>query len=102
MSPIPYRALLQYAATDQCVAQAGVDVSKHGGHAYPGMEKVYNEDLFVREDSAHGSTFKGSDGIAYMNGNGAHTSGDSVLRARVRLLVDRKERNIKAHTRQMI
>ncbi len=22
--------------------QAGVDVSKHGGHAYPGMEHLYN------------------------------------------------------------
>ena len=26
-------------------AQAGVDVSKHGGHAYPGMEDVYNVEL---------------------------------------------------------
>ena len=25
--------------------QAGVDVSKHGGHAYPGMEDVYNVEL---------------------------------------------------------
>lgn len=65
------------------MAQVGVDVSKHGGHAYPGMEKVYTDELpAMREDSAHGA-FKGSGGIAYMNGNGNEASGDGVLKARV-------------------
>ena len=32
--------------------QAGVDVSKHGGHAYPGMEKVYDLEVATNGMSA--------------------------------------------------
>lgn len=49
---------------------AGVDVSKHGGHAYPGMEEVYDCELkgldVMSEDVPGAKT--GSSGIDYSQG----------------------------------
>lgn len=60
------------------VLQIGVDVSKHGGHAYPGLDKVY-DDMLVNSEP-HGA-FNGKAGFAYPNGDGDST--DSMLKARV-------------------
>ena len=52
--------------------QAGVDVSKHGGHAYPGMEDVYTSELqgldVTADDVPSHKTFQGSSGIDYSLG----------------------------------
>ena len=53
-----------------CLVQAGVDISKHGGHAYPGMEDVYDCELkgldVMSEDIPGQKT--GSSGIDYSQG----------------------------------
>ena len=56
--------------------QAGVDVSKHGGHAYPGMEDVYNVELqhMAGDDvmtDVPDHKFHGSSGVDYP---GSHSS----------------------------
>ena len=56
--------------------QAGVDVSKHGGHAYPGMEDVYNVELehMASDDvmtDVPDHKFHGSSGVDYP---GSHSS----------------------------
>ena len=56
--------------------QAGVDVSKHGGHAYPGMEDVYNVELqhMAGDDimtDVPDHKFHGSSGVDYP---GSHNS----------------------------
>ena len=51
--------------------QAGVDVSKHGGHAYPGMEDVYDAELKgldVTNDDVPHQKHVGSSGIDYSLG----------------------------------
>lgn len=54
------------------VIQAGVDVSKHGGHAYPGMEDVYDSELkgldVMTDDIPNQKGFQGSSGIDYSLG----------------------------------
>ncbi len=64
------------------MVQAGVDVSKHGGHAYPGMEDLYNVELEHMNDDIMTDVpdpkFHGSSGIDYP---GSHSS---KLQAQVR------------------
>ena len=55
--------------------QAGVDVSKHGGHAYPGMEDVYNIELQHLEDDVMTDVpqikYHGSSGMDYPGAQGS-------------------------------
>ena len=74
-----YNPQMQGLATCQICLQIGVDVSKHGGHAYPGLDKVY-DDMLVHSEP-HGA-FNGKAGFAYPTGDGK--SADSLLKARVR------------------
>ena len=67
--------MLPSKQTDVCThhaLQAGVDVSKHGGHAYPGMENVYDSELkgldVTSDDVTSHKTFQGSSGIDYSMG----------------------------------
>lgn len=54
---------------------AGVDVSKHGGHAYPGMEDVYNIELQHLEDDVMTDVpqikYHGSSGMDYPGAQGS-------------------------------
>lgn len=72
----------------------GVDVSKHGGHAYPGLDKVY-DDMLVNSEP-HGA-FNGKAGFAYPNGAGDST--DSMLKARVEHLEKEMAKLIKLSLR---
>lgn len=53
------------------MVQAGVDVSAHGGHAYPGMEDVYHSELKGLDGSTDDGldSKNGSNGIDYSLGN---------------------------------
>ena len=52
-------------------------MSKHGGHAYPGLDKVY-DDMLVHSEPR--GAFNGKAGFAYPTGDG---SADTLLKARV-------------------
>lgn len=60
------------------MVQAGVDVSRHGGHAYPGMEDVYISELKGLDVTTEDLADKDSAKIDY-------SLGDIVLQGQVGL-----------------
>ena len=81
------------------MTQAGVDVSKHGGHAYPGMEEVYNVELrHLQHDDIMtdqpDQKFHGSDGINYPGGSNHNRLQSQVWNAFTQVLARRQSEQV--------